>query len=48
MDSNKSIPPEALTGSLRDFRETGGADILGWVDPFFDRRYLRRRNEIWT
>lgn len=47
MDRENAIPPEALTGSLRDFREIKGANILGRVDPFFEWQNLRRRNALW-
>ena len=47
MDRENAIPPEALTGSLRDFREIKGANLLGRVDPFFEWQNLRRRNALW-
>ena len=47
MDRENEFPPEALTGSLRDFREIKGANLLGRVDPFFEWQNLRRRNELW-
>lgn len=41
------IPPAALTGSMRDFRVPGGADLLGRVEGFFKWQDLRRENGLW-
>ncbi|HUH85127.1 MAG TPA: aminotransferase class I/II-fold pyridoxal phosphate-dependent enzyme [Stellaceae bacterium] len=40
-------PPEALSGSLRDYRDLNGADLLGRVEPFFRWQDLRRRHHLW-
>jgi glycine C-acetyltransferase len=41
------IPPAALTGSMRDFRVPGGADLLGRTEGFFKWQNLRRLNGLW-
>jgi len=41
------IPPAALTGSMRDFRVPGGADLLGRTEGFFRWQDLRRQNGLW-
>lgn len=41
------IPPAALTGSMRDFRVPGGADLLGRTEGFFKWQDLRRQNDLW-
>jgi 7-keto-8-aminopelargonate synthetase-like enzyme len=41
------IPPAALTGSVRDFRVPGGADLLGRTEGFFKWQDLRRQNGLW-
>ncbi|MGA2290929.1 MAG: aminotransferase class I/II-fold pyridoxal phosphate-dependent enzyme [Bradyrhizobium sp.] len=41
------IPPAALTGSMRDFRVPGGADLLGRTEGFFKWQNLRRQNGLW-
>src|SRR3984893_12576947 len=41
------IPPAALTGSMRDFRVPGGADLLGRTEGFFKWQDLRRQNGLW-
>jgi 7-keto-8-aminopelargonate synthetase-like enzyme len=45
--SNAYIPPAALTGSMRDFRVPGGADLLGRTEGFFKWQNLRRLNGLW-
>ena len=35
-------PPEALTGSMRDFRELRGTNLLGRVAPFYEWQEARR------
>lgn len=43
-----STPPiEALTGSIRDFREPHGPDLLGRVEAFFRWEALRRQHHLW-
>src|SRR5258707_8580430 len=39
--------PAALTGSMRDFRVPGGADLLGRTESFFKWQNLRRQNGLW-
>jgi glycine C-acetyltransferase len=47
-DPKQSVAPvEALTGSLRDYRELRGPDILGRVDHFFRWQDLRRQHQLW-
>ena len=41
------IPAEALTGSLRDYREPGGRDLLARADGFFAWQDLRRHHNMW-
>jgi glycine C-acetyltransferase len=45
--SEKVIPTEALTGSLRDYRDLRGADLLGRVEHFFRWQDLRRQHHLW-
>jgi glycine C-acetyltransferase len=45
--NNAYIPPAALTGSVRDFRVPGGADLLGRTEGFFKWQDLRRQNGLW-
>jgi 7-keto-8-aminopelargonate synthetase-like enzyme len=45
--TNAHIPPAALTGSMRDFRVPGGADLLGRTEGFFKWQDLRRQNGLW-
>jgi glycine C-acetyltransferase len=40
-------PVEALTGSLRDYRDLRGSDLLGRVDHFFRWQDLRRQHHLW-
>jgi 7-keto-8-aminopelargonate synthetase-like enzyme len=40
-------PPEALSGSLRDYRDLAGVDLLGRVEPFFRWQDLRRQQRLW-
>jgi glycine C-acetyltransferase len=47
-DSKQSIaPPEALTGSLRDYRELRGPDLIGRVGQFYRWQDLRRQHHLW-
>jgi glycine C-acetyltransferase len=41
------VPPAALTGSMRDFRVPGGADLLGRTEGFFRWQDARRQNGLW-
>src|SRR3982074_2257540 len=45
--TNSCIPPAALTGSMRDFRVPGGADLLGRTEGFFKRQGLRGQSGLW-
>jgi 7-keto-8-aminopelargonate synthetase-like enzyme/DNA-binding NarL/FixJ family response regulator len=45
MSSND--PAEALTGSVRDFAQLQGTDLLGRVEPFFAWQDLRRQRRLW-
>jgi glycine C-acetyltransferase len=40
-------PVDALTGSMRDFRELRGKDLLGRVGAFYDWQQLRRLHGLW-
>jgi 7-keto-8-aminopelargonate synthetase-like enzyme len=40
-------PVEALTGSLRDYRDLRGSDLLGRVEHFFRWQDLRRQHHLW-
>jgi len=42
-----STPAEALTGSLRDYRDLRGTDLLGRVEHFFRWQDLRRQHHLW-
>lgn len=44
---NEVAPVETLTGSLRDFRELRGADLLERVERFFRWEELRREHNLW-
>lgn len=38
---------QALTGSVRDFRELQGTDLMARVEPFHDWQELRRQRDLW-
>lgn len=40
-------PKAALTGSMKDFRNIGGADLIARVDAFYQWQDLRRQNDLW-
>jgi glycine C-acetyltransferase len=40
-------PVEALTGSMRDFRELRGARLMNRVEEFYRWQELRRRHSLW-
>ncbi len=44
---NKIDPIEALTGSLREFRELAGSDVMARVQPFYDWQDVRRQHKLW-
>jgi 7-keto-8-aminopelargonate synthetase-like enzyme len=46
-DSCAQVPSAALTGSMRDFRVPGGADLLGRTEGFYRWQDLRRQNGLW-
>lgn len=45
--SDGATPVEALTGSLRDYRDLRGTDLLGRVAHFFRWQDLRRQHRLW-
>ncbi len=46
-DESNSTPVEALTGSLRDYRDLHGTDLLGRVENFFRWQDMRRQHHLW-
>jgi 7-keto-8-aminopelargonate synthetase-like enzyme len=44
---NDIEPVEALMGSMRDFRDLRGANLMGRVEPFYRWQDLRRRCGLW-
>ena len=38
---------QALTGSVRDFRELQGTDLMARVGPFYEWQELRRQRRLW-
>jgi 7-keto-8-aminopelargonate synthetase-like enzyme len=40
-------PVEALSGSMRDFRELRGAQLMNRVEEFYRWQELRRRHSLW-
>lgn len=38
---------QALTGSVRDFRELPGRDLMARVGPFYEWQELRRKRNLW-
>lgn len=43
----ETFPAEALTGSMRDFRELHGTDLLARVEAFYQWQEVRRRHGYW-
>ncbi len=43
----RSVPPTALSGSMRDFRVPKGNDLLERVDAFFHWQNERRQHGLW-
>jgi glycine C-acetyltransferase len=41
------IPPDALSGSVRDYRSIKGRDLLARVGAFFTWQDLRRQHGVW-
>jgi glycine C-acetyltransferase len=47
-DNYRGVDPvEALTGSMRDFREPHGIDLFGRLEPFYDWQDRRRQHGLW-
>lgn len=44
---SKIDPVQALTGSMRDFRELEGADLMARVAPFYEWQEARRQRGLW-
>lgn len=42
-----NLPVDALTGSLKDFKEFRNPSLLNRVEPFFAWQDLRRQNDLW-
>ena len=40
-------PVQALAGSMRDFRELQGPDLIGRVGAFYEWQDLRRTHGLW-
>jgi len=47
MTSQDADPIQALTGSMRDFRELHGKDLIGRVSHFYEWQDLRRSRGLW-
>ena len=43
----KIDPVQALTGSMRDFRELEGTDLMARVSPFYEWQESRRQSSLW-
>jgi 7-keto-8-aminopelargonate synthetase-like enzyme len=41
-------PEQALTGSMRDFRDLAGPDLLTRIEPFYRWQEIRRQNGLWS
>jgi glycine C-acetyltransferase len=47
-DANSPLDPApALAGSVRDFLQLQGADLMARVDPFYEWQDLRRQRRLW-
>lgn len=46
-EMTKLDPIPALTGSMRDFRELSGVDLIARVGPFYEWQELRRQRSLW-
>jgi 7-keto-8-aminopelargonate synthetase-like enzyme len=44
---NDNDPVDALTGSMRDFRNLKGADLMARVESFYRWQDLRRQHSLW-
>ncbi|RYE95825.1 MAG: aminotransferase class I/II-fold pyridoxal phosphate-dependent enzyme, partial [Oxalobacteraceae bacterium] len=40
-------PIRALTGSVRDYRDLQGNDLMARVEPFYEWQNLRRQRQLW-
>jgi len=47
MEDRPSIPLETLTGSLREFRDPRGTDLLARVEGFYRWQDARRAQGFW-
>jgi 7-keto-8-aminopelargonate synthetase-like enzyme len=47
LDNDRAAAPNALEGSMRDFRNPGGRDLLARVEGFYAWQNLRRENGLW-
>jgi 7-keto-8-aminopelargonate synthetase-like enzyme len=47
VDRNEIDPVEALTGSMRDFRNLKGADLMSRVESFYRWQEVRRQHALW-
>ena len=48
MPSDRGVDPaEALTGSMRDFRQLQGTDLIARVGGFYEWQHLRRLHGLW-
>lgn len=45
--SSNFAPPNALSGSMRDYRYPRGADLQGRIEGFFRWQNLRRQHGLW-
>lgn len=43
-----TVPAEALSGSMRDFRDLRGTDLIGRVAPFHRWQNVRRDHGLWS
>ena len=41
------VPVSTLTGSLREYRDLHGKDLLARVEPFYEWQDLRRQHGLW-
>jgi glycine C-acetyltransferase len=47
MEDQRSSKPDALSGSMRDFRHLPGANLLDRITPFLDWQHERRNAGLW-
>ena len=41
------VPVRTLTGSLREYRDLHGKNLLTRVEPFYEWQDLRRQHGLW-